>query len=145
MRDWSVGRTRPCYFAASFFASLLLVAGAPAGDGVAGLVVGVKTLRLEGHEEGAVLAVRILEDQASVLVHAIVAGMFLVVALVHVDVVHAIARREFEVLVLLLLGPKPGAERVDDAAGQGHRGRPRRLPWCLLDRCWRPEYHRALL
>src|SRR6476646_8967748 len=85
------------------------------------LVVGLEGLRLKGHKEGAVLSIRVGEDDAAVMIDAVVSGMSFVVALVHVDIVNSIAGNEFEVLVFLGLRTPPGAERIDDGAVLVHR------------------------
>src|SRR5215813_72174 len=82
----------------------------------------MEALRLERHEEGAILAVWVLKDQASVVVDAIVAGMLLVIALVHVDVMNSIAGSEFEVFIFLGLRTPLGAKSINDSAMLGDCG-----------------------
>src|SRR5207248_11749896 len=72
-------------------------------DGVAGVVVRAPGLRLEGQEDGhPALVGRELEEQRAVLIDAVVLGEIGVVALVHVDVVDAVAGHEPEGLIWLV-------------------------------------------
>ena len=81
-----------------------------------GRVVGVPGLRLESQEHrDPFLLIRKVNQQTAVLEDAIVLDELADVALVHVDVVDAVARQEAEVLVLDgRFGPPALAERVDE-------------------------------
>src|SRR4051794_37044485 len=80
-----------------------------------GLVVSIEALRLESHEKGAIAAAGIFEHQAAILEHTIIARMAPVVALVHMDVMHAVPREELEILILCLwLRAEARPEGIDD-------------------------------
>ena len=69
--------------------------------GMSGLVVGVPALRLELQEDrGPFLLVREVHQHAAILKHSVIGGKLGGIALVHVDIVDAVARQETEVLVL---------------------------------------------
>ena len=84
-------------------------------DGMSGDIVGVPCLRLEGQEHADPLVARgKVQDQATVLPYAIVVAKGGVVALIHVDIVDAIAGLKVEHLVRnSLLWPPTLAEGVD--------------------------------
>ena len=115
---------------------------------VTGLIVGLEALRLESHEEGAILGVRILEDQAAILEHTVVSRMTPVVALVHLDVVHAVPRQELEVSVLLVLWAEARAKGIDHGAfliNAGEHGIFHRILEIVLDARDIPGYDRELV
>jgi len=81
---------------------------------VPGLIVGVPALALERQKVGyPLVGARIVQQQPTVLPDAIVAAEPASVALVHVDVVHAVARGKAEHLVrAICLRSPPLTERV---------------------------------
>jgi hypothetical protein len=90
---------------------------------MAGRVVGVPHLTLEGEEDAdPTILVREVQQQSAVLPHAVVPGEGAAVALVHVDVVDAVAGSEAEYLVgLVRLRRPPFPEGVDHRLRLGDR------------------------
>ncbi len=89
---------------------------------VPGDVVGVPRLALEGEEDrDPSRRVREVEEQAPVLPHPVVAAEGRAVALVHVHVVDAVARREPEDLVAGALRSPALAEHVQEGPRVTHR------------------------
>jgi hypothetical protein len=87
---------------------------------VAGEVVGVPCLGLEGEEDRHPLALGgVVGQQAAVLPDAVVLLELWAVALVHVDVVDAVAGSEAEDLVAGGLGSPPLPEGVQPGGGVG--------------------------
>src|SRR5262245_29407207 len=60
-------------------------------------IIGIESLRLECEEEGSPLVTGIFNENGAVLVNAVITLPFAGVALIHVDVVDAVAGRELEV------------------------------------------------
>ena len=91
------------------------ITGSGSTDLVSRLVVCVPTLRLKLEEDGNPLSLRReVNDHAAVLPHTIIADEIPHVALIHVDVVDAVAGKEAEVLVLLVILRSPAlAECID--------------------------------
>ena len=82
-------------------------------DRVSRPVVRVPRLRLELHEDGGPLVlIRKVHHQAAILKHPVIARELTGVALVHVDVVDAVAGQEAEVLVLDARPPVPTVRRT---------------------------------
>ena len=85
---------------------------------MAGYIVGVPGLRLKGEEDGDPLIGRgKAEDEAAVLPHSIIVPVPGIVALIHMDVVNAVARIEMEDLVR---GPRlraPARAESEDLGG----------------------------
>src|SRR5262245_44710911 len=75
-------------------------------------IVGIESLRLKCEEEGSPLVAGVFDENGAVLVNAVIPLPFAGVALVHVDVVDAVAGRKLEVLIPLRFGPPPFTKRV---------------------------------
>src|SRR5262245_37985471 len=75
-------------------------------------IVGIESLRLKCEEEGSPLVAGVFYENGAVLVYAVIPLPFAGVALVHVDVVDAVAGRKPEVLIPLRFGPPSFTERV---------------------------------
>ena len=90
---------------------------------MSGLVVGVPALRLELQEDrDPFLLVREVHEHAAILKHSVIGGELAGIALVHVDVVDAVARQEAEVLVLRARLRSPAlTEGVHQGVLVGHR------------------------
>lgn len=93
-----------------------------ARERVPGLVIGMQSLRLKGQEQGApAVQGGVVNQKRTVLPDAVVADEAAGVALVHVDVVDAVAGREAEHLVALALRAATFTERVNHRVRVGDR------------------------
>src|SRR5690606_23349743 len=92
------------------------------GNTMAGGIIGVEALGLEGEEYAdPLILVRQVDDQAAVLPYAIVFHEPVRASLVHVDIVDAISRNEAEELVSHIFRAPALAKGIDLARLHGNR------------------------
>ena len=86
-----------------------------------GGIVGLETLRLKCQKHAVpFLFRRKAKNETTILPDAVIAPKFLIIALIHVDVVYALARREMEILVFLLFRSPLLTEREDGGIRVGN-------------------------